>query len=128
MLAVSAFIQPQKGSREYNAIKKALELKPQVDYLGKARDRRYFLVEGSFGAERIVRRWRDRDGEEWVQCLSCRAGYPPTDRRSKLPEYEPTPCFHAASVLIHEAAEPEQEPNGNRIDHTRTRSSLGLKT
>lgn len=100
MLPIAAFINPRRGSREFNANLKAKEVSPQVDFLGCVKGRNYFLVEGSFGVERIVRVWLDRDGEAWVQCLSCKAGHPPIDRRTRLPEYEPTPCFHASSVVM----------------------------
>jgi len=100
MLAVSTFIRPKRGTREFTAVKKAQEQSPRVDYLGTVRGCRYYLVQGTFGAERIVKVWQDRDSECWVQCLSCPSGSPPIDRTTRLPQWEPSPCFHAAATLL----------------------------
>ena len=97
MISVEGFISPVKGSREYNAVKKAVKEKPEVTRI----DGPAFKVKGY-----ELRLWADADGKEFIEC-SCPAGSP-TEGLDPQRGYEPVPCYHSAAVLIFLAEEKEK--------------------
>jgi hypothetical protein len=108
MIPVEPFASPIVGSREYNAVKKAVSEKPPVRLLT---DRE--LDEGDavqfyeVKSQYTVRVYRDLDQQHFIEC-GCLAGSPPIDPATGLPTREASPCYHAASVLLF-IAEQEKE-------------------
>lgn len=100
MIAVEPFAHPAIGSREYNAVKKATELRPEVIHLYDDDRDAFYLVKRRGGTSKyVVRVWQDADGQLFVECL-CKAGFPPRLKETQLPAWEPGPCFHAAATLL----------------------------
>jgi len=98
-IPVANFMNPAPRSREYKAVNRALELKPNVHPIGEYEGEKYFRVSGRDNARYVVVIWLDPGSQEPVAQCSCEAFYVPQ---------EPTPCFHLAACLLHEAAEANQ--------------------
>lgn len=113
MIAVQPFVKPEPGTREFNAIKKATELRPEVVHLyDDDRDAFYLVKRRDKASKYVVRCWSDRDGQVFIECL-CKASFPPLLKETMLPAWEPGPCVHAASVLlfISEKEKPKEQEN-----------------
>ena len=95
-IPVSNFMNSEPYSREYKAIARAVELKPDIHPIGTYEGEKYFRVSGREGARYVVVIWLDSGSQEPVAQCSCEAFYVPQ---------EPTPCYHIGAVLICEAAE-----------------------
>lgn len=95
MIPVEPFNNPVFGSREYNAVKKAVKEKPKVSESESVKSFRFFNVK-----QYRVCVYEDADSQFFVEC-NCMAGTPPIDEHTQLPSREAQPCYHAAAVLIH---------------------------
>ena len=93
-IAVNRFVNPEPQTREFKAMTRALELKPDVHLIGTYECERYFRVCGRHGHRYTVALWLDAQTQEPQAQCSCEAAYIPQ---------EPVPCYHIGSVLIHEA-------------------------
>lgn len=91
------------GSREFNAVKKALKERPPLTPMG--------FVEGLGQCyevkEYLVTLYTDPDGQVFGEC-NCLAGTPPIDPETGLPSREAGPCYHLGAVLLF-IAEEEKE-------------------
>ena len=100
MIAVQPFVKPEHGSREFNAVKKATELRPDVVHLyDDDRDAFYLVKRKDNSSKYIVRCFQDADGQVFIEC-PCKAGVPPVLKETQLPAWDPSPCFHAAATLL----------------------------
>ena len=100
-LPVAEFLQPEPRSRAYNAVARALELKPDVKPIGEYHDERYYRVKSAKRDRHCVIIWTDRvSGEPVVRC----------DCEAFLIPQAPTHCYHTAAVLIWEANNDEPTP------------------
>lgn len=117
MTPVQLYIHAKPGDREYNALQKALELKPEVTPLGPpTKGEQMYRVDLAHKIGRyFVIIFVDNDGQMFVQCL-CPAGTPPIEDSTRLPAYPDVPCYHSASVILHEAAPQSVVHNCGRFD------------
>lgn len=104
-ISVSRFVDPRPGSREHKAILRAIELQPAVHVIGQfeaaAGLETYFRVRARGRDRHCVIRWFSQlSNEELISC-DCPA--------FTVPVTGPTPCFHAAAALIHEATQDAPE-------------------
>lgn len=92
------------------AIDKALELKPTVTKVGEPiNGEQIWRVDKTHEIGRYyVIRFTDADGQHFVECW-CAAGTPAIDAETRLPAYQPCPCWHSASVLLRESRLEEVE-------------------
>jgi hypothetical protein len=113
-IPVSDFIDPPKGSRAWNAINRAINLNPAVDFIGESHGEKYFRVCAPGHDRHCVIRWySDLEQREVISC-DCEA--------YRVPISGPTHCFHVGSVLIHEAMKPQKEKSdGSRANHRRVK-------
>ena len=93
-IPVKDFVDPPINSRPWNAISKAIQRKPEIDFIGEVKGERYYRVCGQGSDARCVRIWRDELSGEKVAKCECEAHYLRT---------EPTHCYHLGAVLIYEA-------------------------
>jgi len=105
MIPVEPFVAPTVGTREFNAVKKAVAVKPRVESVDVGFSHGKFNVDGRYDV------WleMDADGQIFGEC-KCRAGTPPVDAPSpgtgeetEVPKWEPVPCYHLAAVLLYVA-------------------------
>lgn len=115
MIAVEPFVKPAAGTREYRAVEKALKTKPKVEPLlvGIGNPNGVYQVKDQYN----VRIWEDPDGQVFGEC-ACPAGSPPADppradtgEETEVPQRQPVPCYHLASVLLF-IAERENQDGG----------------
>ena len=102
MIPVEPFVNPVAGSREHNAVKKALKEKPLVIDIG-VEPQDFMPYRSCHVGEKqyVVSLYADVDEQHFVEC-SCAAGTPPVDPDTNLPTREASPCYHAAALLISE--------------------------
>lgn len=98
-IPVNDFIDPPAGSRPYNAVARAVEIKPDIHLIGNIEAEngveRYFRVQCKKRNRHLVILWLDDISGEPVAKCDCEAHIVP---------HAPTPCVHVAGVLIYEAA------------------------
>jgi hypothetical protein len=130
---VSRFINPPKGSQEYNALKKAIEEEPRVVFIGNVDGVNYYQVNSTreLDVTYPVRVWEDKDkdiqeeyevvakedqlvlekianlvpehGQYWIECF-CPGATPYFDPSLRdLICWLPKSCYHQAAVLIYVA-------------------------
>ena len=97
MIPIERFQSPAPGSREYNAVAKAVKAKLPVEWLADGDMRRFYKVK-----DYTVEVYTDPDGQAFGGC-ECLAAKPPTVEATGLPSREEQPCYHLASVLLHVA-------------------------
>jgi hypothetical protein len=94
-IPLSAYAEASRGSRHWRACDKAMDINPDVVLIGTVYGERFYRVAQEGHHAHVVRRWCDEYGDEQVSC-DCEAATIPLD---------PTPCFHAGSVLMLEHGE-----------------------
>ncbi len=94
-IPVSEFVKPERGSSAFNAISKAIQVKPEVVPIGTYKSERYYRVQSPGRPAHCVIIAPDSNGDDQAKC-DCPAHYIPQ---------EPRACLHIAQVLIHEAKE-----------------------
>jgi hypothetical protein len=104
-IEISRFVNPLQDSGEYKAVKKAVEDKPKVVFIGQTDEYKYYQVTSSrkLGPHYPVRTWIDRDGSSWIECF-CAAAYPPKHPHTQLIAwFEKAACYHQAAVVLEES-------------------------
>lgn len=104
MISALEFVHPVEGEkRAANAIGRALSLSPKVTFLAECGLEKFYRVEGSEMHRYLIILFTDQDGQQFIEC-NCHAGTPMTDLKTGLPAWAARPCYHAAAVLLFEAA------------------------
>lgn len=104
MLPVEDYTRAKHGDRAYNALRRALQITPNVIPLGEKHggEQVYRVERRDQISHYLVTLYTDRDLQKFLHCF-CLAGHPMIDAETQLPLYAPRPCFHAAAVLLYEA-------------------------
>lgn len=104
MIPVEDYTRARYGSRAYNAIRRALQIAPNVIPLGERHsgEQVYRVERRDQISHYLVTLFTDRDQQKFLHCF-CLAGHPMIDSETQLPLYATRPCFHAAAVLLYEA-------------------------
>lgn len=97
-IPVTDFIDPLRGSRAWNAVNRALDLRPSVVLIGEFQGERWYRVRCKGRDRRCVILWYSQISQQEVGRCDCEASY--------VPVSGPTHCYHLAASLIYEATQP----------------------
>jgi len=97
-IPVKDFIDPLRGSRAWNAICRAIKLKPKVVLIGTFEGERWFRVQSEDRDPHCVRIWTEDLSQEQMGKCDCPAATIP---------HETGHCLHLAAALIYDAGKGE---------------------